>query len=773
MRLSASLTKLLITFVSHPRELISREQIATALWDEPQNVDVSNGINTAVNRLRATLGDDPGSPVYIETVVGLGYRFIAEVQETPASRGTPLRNSRVQEIPPELPALPTAAAPAPLETHPVISGPALAATVEAGSTSLDSSKEAPSPGEARTWISDGKRRPAKLWYGAALLFLLVTAGLVALLVRASRKSATELAAPPREKIRFVQTTFNDSDDRVTTEALSHSGHMVAFSDNSGISIRTVETGVDRLLGIPKGLRVNRIVWSSDDRNLVVSAEQDPDARLQVWVVPINAEPPRVLLEDAAEGAISPDGAHLAFTRHRGTEIWAAPSSGAMPRRLLQGAEGETFFSLLWAPGGQRLVFEKRRTPSRSETANSVGEAQQRHYDWDYVSIDASTGAVLATQKDMPLDSACLLADGSIIFLRNEIFEDHPRTRLMTAQTDHRTGQILETPQPAGTLPGDIAIALSASDDGAQIAAVVGRRSASVYVADLRFPGPSLVQVRRLVHPAPDNYPHAWTPDGDAVLFESTNSERYAIFKQKLDGSPAVLLARSPGDGVLPQVSPDGNWVLFQNQTDEPQRHTDSIFRVPLKGGKLEQVPTHGTIDTFQCSVSARGRCVVRQTIGKELVYFDLDPVRGQGKELGRTPWLENYFGDWTLSPDGTTVALPVRDPAHPAIRLVTLAPNSPSPVVDIPVGGVGTLIETTWAPDARGFYVECRADVGFALFYVDRSGHATLLRMTSGVVWAVPSRDGEKIAFVDQATNNNVWIGSRNPMLASQSLRSR
>ncbi|HWZ50445.1 MAG TPA: winged helix-turn-helix domain-containing protein [Granulicella sp.] len=80
-RLPASLMRLLGLFVSRAGVLITREEIAQRLWTDPQNIDISNGINTAINRLRTELGDDPASPIYIETVIGIGYRFVAPVDE--------------------------------------------------------------------------------------------------------------------------------------------------------------------------------------------------------------------------------------------------------------------------------------------------------------------------------------------------------------------------------------------------------------------------------------------------------------------------------------------------------------------------------------------------------------------------------------------------------------------------------------------------------------------------------------------------------------------
>src|ERR1700722_10036135 len=81
VRLSRSLTELLRLLVERRGKLVTRDEIAAHLWTNPEMVDVMQGINTAVNRLRGALNDDPSKPRFIETVVGKGYRFIAEVEE--------------------------------------------------------------------------------------------------------------------------------------------------------------------------------------------------------------------------------------------------------------------------------------------------------------------------------------------------------------------------------------------------------------------------------------------------------------------------------------------------------------------------------------------------------------------------------------------------------------------------------------------------------------------------------------------------------------------
>ncbi len=70
-------------FLSRPQEILSREELRCGLWDQNVFVDFDRSINTAVNRLRDTLGDTASNPRFIETVSRSGYRWIAPIQSVP------------------------------------------------------------------------------------------------------------------------------------------------------------------------------------------------------------------------------------------------------------------------------------------------------------------------------------------------------------------------------------------------------------------------------------------------------------------------------------------------------------------------------------------------------------------------------------------------------------------------------------------------------------------------------------------------------------------
>lgn len=73
--------QLLMFLVDKRGQLVTRDQIADVLWGKDVFVDVEQGINTAIRKVRMILDDDSGQPRYLQTVVGRGYRFVAHIEE--------------------------------------------------------------------------------------------------------------------------------------------------------------------------------------------------------------------------------------------------------------------------------------------------------------------------------------------------------------------------------------------------------------------------------------------------------------------------------------------------------------------------------------------------------------------------------------------------------------------------------------------------------------------------------------------------------------------
>jgi len=80
VRLERIPMELLILLLESPGTLVTRETIIERLWGKEVFLETERGINTAINKLRAVLRDDPRQPRFLQTVIGKGYRFIADVQ---------------------------------------------------------------------------------------------------------------------------------------------------------------------------------------------------------------------------------------------------------------------------------------------------------------------------------------------------------------------------------------------------------------------------------------------------------------------------------------------------------------------------------------------------------------------------------------------------------------------------------------------------------------------------------------------------------------------
>lgn len=83
-RLEPQPAKLLALLLAHRGELVSRERVRAALWDDATHVDVDSGIAYCLRQVRGALGDDGSNPRFVETLPKRGYRFIAPIAAEPA-----------------------------------------------------------------------------------------------------------------------------------------------------------------------------------------------------------------------------------------------------------------------------------------------------------------------------------------------------------------------------------------------------------------------------------------------------------------------------------------------------------------------------------------------------------------------------------------------------------------------------------------------------------------------------------------------------------------
>lgn len=295
LRVEPKPLELLILLVSREGHLVSRREIVEKLWDRDTFVDTDHSINTAIRKLRYLLRDDSETPRYIETVTGMGYRFVASVSlvapVSPVTRALPV--VPVPEIGPATP---------PQETlHP---GPA------AGSP---------------------PRRKALAWYVGVGACLVIALGSVAVY----RWPHGRLA------VRFTQLT--DFTDSAVAPTLSPDGHMLAFI-RGGDGFLTADQIYVKMLPNGEARRVTDdsrpkygLAFSPDGSEIAYTVLEAPGPAFNTYKVSALGGEPQLLLKNAA-GLVWLDSGRLLFS-----EIKSGIHLGVVTATMTRAGVREIYF----------------------------------------------------------------------------------------------------------------------------------------------------------------------------------------------------------------------------------------------------------------------------------------------------------------------------------------------------------------------------------------------------------------------------------------------
>jgi TolB-like protein len=77
IRLQGQPFEILRALLERPGDVVTRDELRRRLWPDGTFVDFEHSLNSAIKRLRDTLGDDADRPTFVETVPRCGYRYIA------------------------------------------------------------------------------------------------------------------------------------------------------------------------------------------------------------------------------------------------------------------------------------------------------------------------------------------------------------------------------------------------------------------------------------------------------------------------------------------------------------------------------------------------------------------------------------------------------------------------------------------------------------------------------------------------------------------------
>ncbi|MES1265269.1 MAG: winged helix-turn-helix domain-containing protein, partial [Variovorax sp.] len=96
-RLPQQPLRVLVELLTHPGDVVTRERLVEVLWPKGV-VDFDNSLNAVIRKLRALLGDDSGTPRYIETLPRIGYRFIGKLDAPPQAPTPAVESAAAPEV---------------------------------------------------------------------------------------------------------------------------------------------------------------------------------------------------------------------------------------------------------------------------------------------------------------------------------------------------------------------------------------------------------------------------------------------------------------------------------------------------------------------------------------------------------------------------------------------------------------------------------------------------------------------------------------------------
>lgn len=600
---------------------------------------------------------------------------------------------------------------------------------------IEASQQAATPAVPR-----GRNNWMILAAAGAVLAIGVSAGW-----HAGHRSAA--AVRPAER----RVTGNPRNDPVSSAALSPDGKYVAFADKTGLFLRVLSSGETHAIAEPDELKTRDVSWFPDGTRVLATRGKWPDRKPSLWSLSILGGSAHKLMDDAEQGALSPDGKQIAFVRgdYDRQELWLTDADGEHAKQVI-GAEGGEYGSVIWSRDSRRIVyFHYVFKPTMDDGKISIETCDP---------VTGETDVILSNSR---LWNALVWApDDRIIYSLQEPPPNRTDSNLWAQKIDIQTYKPTGAPVRLTSGPdGKARIHLSA--DGKRLTFLRLASTPQIYVAELSPDGNHLGTLKRLSLDEERNLPYDWTPDGKSVIFTSDRNGSFHLFKQAVDQAAPELLVGREENVFVPRLGPQGKFVLFllTAPPNDPPGST-RLMRIPLSGGTPQLVLTETGINNIQCARTSSNVCIFSQFSAERLTFYTFDPMTGQKSLLKAIQDPEWFLENWSLSPDGSTLALAKKHRAatEAAIRILRVDGTGER---TLNLEGWFAISYLDWAADGKRLWVNAASAAGTpTLLSVKLNGRVTpsLEETEMQLGWAIPSPDGRHVALWKSEQSSNVWL---------------
>ena len=479
-------------------------------------------------------------------------------------------------------------------------------------------------------------------------------------------------------------------------------------------------------------------------------------KLGIWLISIIGTSIKKLRDDAHDAAMSPDGSQIAFSDVDRTSIWVMAADGSQARPVIKAEPDSQFFGPTWFASGKRLFYAKER--------NTKGKAE--------VSLESQNlqgGDPVVLLADENLTDFSLEQPGRLVYSRSEPSPNLYDSNLWEMSYDVETGKSRSAPRQLTQWTGFTFESLGMTTDGKHFVFLNDRMQSAAYVGELTSAGDELKTPQRLTLNENLNWPGGWSFDDKTLFFYSNREGSFNIYKQGVADRSPQPIATGPDDKWAPQLSPDGNSVLYLQWTKAADGTLSSgkLMRAGVAGEAPESVmdveghpivngypgTTTGGFPSFRCPHTGTD-CVLAEKHDEQIVFSSFDPVKGRKAELVKVPFHRVYTG-WDLSPDGTRVAITEFNYQKGEVSLVPLNGGTTQKISATPWT---ELITVAWAADGKSLFLASFSSRGTAIVHLDFAGHTKLLfKPNWHILTLEPSPGGKYLAFGPLISNSNAW----------------
>lgn len=622
----------LLVLVENAGQVVSKEELLTAIWPD-RVVDEAN-LTQNIAMVRRALSAERGTPAFIETFPGRGYRLIGPVIIEELATGNMIAETLSEEV-------------------------------AANSSVLDSSFSllATEPTPSQTQTQAGSRTGLRLVAVAASVVAVAAIGWILLqrksgpisaefhiapLTRLSGKEWQPAISPDGKKVAFlwdqgdgqpvslcVQSVDESSPRQIargsgqySSPAWSPDQRALAFlkiaHDSTDVMTVSLESGDERLIArfIPPGYGLQRrlLDWSPDGQWLVVSHSEAPDKPNGLYLVSVaTGEKRRLTMPETMVGGdldprFSPDSRTVTFIRdiHRSHQEIFSISINSADKALTQlTADAKQISGHDWMSDGRQIVF----------ASNRGGEFRLWRMVADAASSERNPQSI-GIYGEFPVELSLARKSDSLVYSVQQQDRNIWRLDLKEKRWTRIVASSAQDASPQYSPAGD-KICFRSDRSGDE----------QLWVSDAD--GANQRQITKMaLYPSVGH----WSPDGRQIAFN--NARTGELHLASLSGDSSWTIKPFGANGVHPVFSPDGKWIYAGTQS--------KILRFPAAGGTSSEIANVGG---FSLGISADGRFVYFMREVNDTVLWRVNTETG---ELSKAVdgLVQRCTSCWSLAADG-------------------------------------------------------------------------------------------------------------------------